>query len=146
MIHLQRAISFSPQATLRSWMFTWGLEHMACGTGTAHRMETRPVAADQHQTNEESYWSTDWCGHSSAGWVTWVGCVCWHASCYPWHPGNLEGRGPSIGFGLMVRALDSRSSGLGPNPDRGHCVVFLGKTLLSQHLYPPRCINWYGQI
>jgi len=79
-------------------MFTWGLEHVACGAGTAHRMETRPVAANQHQTYEESYESTDWCGHSSAVGVTRVGCVCWHASRYPWHSGKLDGRSPSIGF------------------------------------------------
>ena len=29
----------------------------------------------------------------------------------------------------MVRELDSRSSGLGSGLGRGHCVVFLGKTL-----------------
>ena len=28
--------------------------------------------------------------------------------------------------GLMVSALDSRSSGAGSSPGRGHCVVFLG--------------------
>ena len=31
----------------------------------------------------------------------------------------------------MVSALDSGSSGLGSSPARGHCVVFLGKTLYS---------------
>ena len=31
----------------------------------------------------------------------------------------------------MVSALYSRSSGLGSSPGRGHCVVFLGKTLYS---------------
>ena len=31
----------------------------------------------------------------------------------------------------MVSALDSRSSALGASPVRGHCVVFLGKTLNS---------------
>ena len=31
--------------------------------------------------------------------------------------------------GLMVSALDSGASGLGLSPGRGHCVVFLGKTL-----------------
>ena len=31
----------------------------------------------------------------------------------------------------MVRALDSKLSGLGSRPGRGHCVVFLGKTLYS---------------
>ena len=29
----------------------------------------------------------------------------------------------------MVSALDSGASGLGFSPGRGHCVVFLGKTL-----------------
>ena len=31
----------------------------------------------------------------------------------------------------MVSALVSGSSGPGSNPGRGHCVVFLGKTLYS---------------
>ena len=31
----------------------------------------------------------------------------------------------------MVSALDSGASGPGSNPGRGHCVVFLGKTLNS---------------
>ena len=31
----------------------------------------------------------------------------------------------------MVSALDSRTSGPGSSPGRGHCVVFLGKTLYS---------------
>ena len=31
----------------------------------------------------------------------------------------------------MVSALDSRSSGLGASPGRGHCVVSFGKTLHS---------------
>ena len=43
----------------------------------------------------------------------------------------------------MVSALDSGASGPGSSPGRGHCVVFLGKTLLSQCLSPPRCINGY---
>ena len=30
----------------------------------------------------------------------------------------------------MVSVLDSGSSGPGSAPDQGHCVVFLGKTLL----------------
>ena len=33
--------------------------------------------------------------------------------------------------GLMVSALDSGSDGPGSSPGRGHCVVFLGKTLYS---------------
>ena len=38
----------------------------------------------------------------------------------------------------MVSALDSRSSGPGSSPGRGHCVVFLGKTLYyhSAFLHP----------
>ena len=31
----------------------------------------------------------------------------------------------------MISALDSGASGLGSSPGRGHCVVFLGKTLNS---------------
>ena len=31
----------------------------------------------------------------------------------------------------MVSTLDSGSSGLSSSPGRGHCVVFLGKTLYS---------------
>ena len=43
---------------------------------------------------------------------------------------------PSKGFfgrrgGLMVSELDSGASGPGSSPGRGHCVVFLGKTLYS---------------
>ena len=38
----------------------------------------------------------------------------------------------------MVSALDSVSNGPGSSPGRGHCVVFLGKTLYSHSasLYP----------
>ena len=48
----------------------------------------------------------------------------------------------------MVSALESGSSGLGSGPGRGHCVVFLGKTLYSHGASlggesPPRCINGY---
>ena len=32
---------------------------------------------------------------------------------------------------LIVSALNSGSRGLGPSPSRGHCEVFLGKTLYS---------------
>ena len=46
----------------------------------------------------------------------------------------------------MVSELDSGASGPGSSPSRGHCVVFLGKTLYSQCLSPPRCINGYRQI
>ena len=37
--------------------------------------------------------------------------------------------------GLMVSALDSGSSGPGSSSGRGHCVVFLGKTLYSTQVY-----------
>ena len=36
-----------------------------------------------------------------------------------------------LGNSIMGSALDSGSSGLGSNPGRGHCVMFLGKTLHS---------------
>ena len=32
---------------------------------------------------------------------------------------------------IRISALDSRSSGPGSSPGKGHCVVFLGKTLFS---------------
>ena len=35
----------------------------------------------------------------------------------------------------MVSALDSGSGGPGLNPGRGHCVVFLGKTLYSHRAF-----------
>ena len=40
--------------------------------------------------------------------------------------------------GLMLSALDSGVSGPGSSPGRGHCVVFVGKTLHSHvtSLYP----------
>ena len=38
--------------------------------------------------------------------------------------------------GLMVSALVSGSSGPGSSPGRGHCVVFLGKTLYSHSAHP----------
>ena len=43
----------------------------------------------------------------------------------------------------MVSALDSRASGPGSSPGRGHCVVFLGKTLYSHSasLYPGVYMN-----
>ena len=43
---------------------------------------------------------------------------------YTLHSGGKSG-------GLMVGVLDSGTSGPGLNPSRGHCVVFLGKTLYS---------------
>ena len=48
----------------------------------------------------------------------------------------------------MVSVLDSGSSGPGSGPGRGHCLVFLGKTVCShmQCLSPPRCIKGTGEI
>ena len=54
-------------------------------------------------------------------------------------PSTLLVRGLGSRGGLMVRVLDSGSSGPGSGPGWGHCVVFLGKTIKS----PPRCINGY---
>ena len=34
----------------------------------------------------------------------------------------------------MVSTTDSGASGLGSSPGRGHCVMFLGKSLYSQRL------------
>ena len=36
----------------------------------------------------------------------------------------------------MVSALDSGVTNLGSSPGRGHCVVFLGKTLYSHSASP----------
>ena len=44
--------------------------------------------------------------------------------------------------GLMVSAV---ASGPGSSPNRGHCVVLLGKTHYSQCLSPSWCINRYRQ-
>ena len=47
----------------------------------------------------------------------------------------------------MVSAVISGTKGLGSNPDRGHCVAFLSKTLNSQSCFsPPRCLNGYRQL
>ena len=45
----------------------------------------------------------------------------------------------------MVGALDSGASATGSSPGRGHCVVFLGKTLYSHSdsLESPRRMNGY---
>jgi len=43
--------------------------------------------------------------------------------------------------GLMVSVVVPESSGLGLSSGSGHCVVFLGKTIYSHSLSPPRCIN-----
>ena len=53
--------------------------------------------------------------------------------------GHLYGTITTVGG--AVSELDSGSSCPGSSPGQGHCVVFLGKTRLSQHLSPPRCIN-----
>ena len=36
--------------------------------------------------------------------------------------------------------------GPGLSPGRGYCVLFLGKTLFSQCLFPPMCINGYSLV
>ena len=46
----------------------------------------------------------------------------------------------------MVSVLDSGANGPGSSPGRGHCVLFMGKTLYSQCLFPLRCINGYRRI
>ena len=46
----------------------------------------------------------------------------------------------------MVSELLPGGSGPGSSPGQGHCVVFLGKTQLSQCLSPPRGINAYRRI
>ena len=43
----------------------------------------------------------------------------------------LANKEPWRHSGLMISTLAPRLSGLGSGPDRGHCVVFLGKTLYS---------------
>ena len=43
--------------------------------------------------------------------------------------------------GLMVSVPIPRESSPGLSPGRGHCVVFLGKTLDSPSAFPPRSIN-----
>ena len=42
----------------------------------------------------------------------------------------------------MVSALVSGSSGPGSNPGRGHCVVFLGKTLFNSTSLSTRVYTW----
>ena len=46
----------------------------------------------------------------------------------------------------MVSVLDSGSSGPGSRPGRGHCVVFLGKTLYSHGASLHRRINAGGNL
>ena len=53
--------------------------------------------------------------------VLWALLICSRGG-----PGCCERRGC-----LMVSALDSGASAPGSSPGRGHCVVFLGKTLNS---------------
>ena len=45
----------------------------------------------------------------------------------------------------MVSALDSGASSPGSSPGRGHCVVFLGKTLYS-HSASLHLVNGYLRI
>ena len=42
----------------------------------------------------------------------------------------------------MVSGLDSGASGPGSSPGRGHCVVFLGKTLYSHGASLHRVYKW----
>ena len=44
--------------------------------------------------------------------------------------------------GLMVSALDLGASGPGSSPGRGHCVVFLGKTLYSHGASLTQVYKW----
>ena len=46
----------------------------------------------------------------------------------------------------MVSVPDSGSSSPGSSHGWGHCVVFLGKTLLSKSLSSPRCINGCNEL
>ena len=46
----------------------------------------------------------------------------------------------------MVSVLDSGASGLGSSPGRGHCVVFLGKTLYSTLVYKWVPANCWGNL
>ena len=46
--------------------------------------------------------------------------------------------------GVIISALSAGLSGLGLNSGWGQCVQFLGQTLLSQCLSPPRCIDAGG--
>ena len=46
--------------------------------------------------------------------------------------GRLPSNGPGNRNGLMVSALISVSSGPGPSAGRGHCGVFMDKTLYSR--------------
>ena len=48
--------------------------------------------------------------------------------------------------GLMVSALDSGASAPGSSPGRGHCVVFLGKTLYSHGASLHPGVNGYRRI
>ena len=42
----------------------------------------------------------------------------------------------------MVSAFDSGASGPSSSPGRGHCVVFLGKTLYSTVLLSTQAYKW----
>ena len=55
---------------------------------------------------------------------SYYGCKAVQTLCFLLS--HIRGRG-----GLMVSALDSRASAPGSSPGRGHCVVFLDKTLHS---------------
>ena len=52
----------------------------------------------------------------------------------------------SRGGGLMVSAFFPGARGLGSSPGRGHCVVFLGKTLNSHSASLHPAGNCYGTL
>ena len=75
-----------------------------------------------------------WVGAAEAE-VVFLTDFRWSPKIILWHDLLLllEGQEVHCGRrgGLMVSALDSGVSGPGLSPGRGHCVVFLGKTLYS---------------
>jgi len=44
--------------------------------------------------------------------------------------------------GLIVSMLDSGSSSMGSSPGQGHCIVFLGKTLVHTLPLPSQTSKW----
>ena len=61
-------------------------------------------------------------------------------ACFSLSPRRVLGRRG----GLTVTALVFGSSGPGSSPDRGHCVVFLGKTLNSHRVTVPLSTQVYA--
>ena len=84
-------------------------------------------------TTAQVVWTTAMINHIFIFWRK-VSKTCSHT--------NANGRHG----GLMVSVLESRASGQGSSSGWGHWVLFLGKTLLSRCLSPPRCINGYRWI